>query len=385
MRISNQIDYIANWEAENRNLSTPNLKERITRAVLYFFIKPFLYPGASIVRYVALDLTRQKKGVEKLKKIGGKEIHLQTPDHEQICGMIMEAKVFKENMSEYFELKSEGETWFWTLKQDFYIQKDEWMKPSEEGLKKIKELAENWHIPLKVEEKNGFKEPRFYIGSEPLSQKTGVILSHGNGMDSTCYKTFAFFYLMRGIDVLLVDHRGYRKSSGAPSDKKCKLDLDTAYQYMRDQQGISNENLIVHGHCLGSTIATDLAARRNGIHLILDRPIADTKERMIDFFPRAKPLIERVTPKYINLNNLETLPQVTGNILCLHSTMDKVVPFSEIRQLIEVMPNNQGQVRSLLPINQVGHVKVWTEDSTTTLGIDLFLNKIKQKESKWNR
>jgi alpha/beta superfamily hydrolase len=76
---------------------------------------------------------------------------------------------------------------------------------------------------------------------------------------------------MRGLDVMMVDFRGYGNNQGLPTAYKTKLDMETAYQYLAKEHGVKNKDLLLHGHCFGAAPATDLAARRKGISIIVDK------------------------------------------------------------------------------------------------------------------
>jgi alpha/beta hydrolase fold len=249
--INPPVDFKAKWETENSSLNTSSLKERIARCLFHFLLKPILYPGASLGKYFFIDKQKESRAREHLAKAGGVARRLQTPDGDSIAGTFLTAEAFQQKMSRYFERKTEGEESYWTLKEAYYTTEEGVKKPDSEGFKQVQELAEDCHLPLTVINDPQVKEPRFYAGPPSQGDRRAVILSHANAMISASYKSLAFYYLMRGFDVMLIDHRGYGKSGGAPSDKKCKLDYDTAFQYLRDKEKIPPGRIISHGHCLG--------------------------------------------------------------------------------------------------------------------------------------
>jgi homoserine acetyltransferase len=121
--------------------------------------------------------------------------------------------------------------------------------------------------------------------------------------------------------------------------------------------------------------ATDLAARRN-LTLVLDRPIADTKDKMIRNVPFAKPLIEWLHPAYLNYNNLNNLPKVKGEVLCIYSKYDKMVPFTEIERVTGALPD---RAHLQLVEAEAEHDKLWCQEPKSIKSVDHFLQKIKGK------
>lgn len=193
-------------------------------------------------------------------------------------------------------------------------------------------------------------------------------------MSYAAYKGLAA-YLIRGINVMMVDFRGYGRSEGSPTDVRTKLDLDTAYQYLQTQYNIKNEDLIVHGHCLGGGPASDLAARRPGVNLILDRSFSDYREIARERFPVFQKLISAIMPSIVNYNNAENLRNVKGNVAIAMSVEDAVIPREQITKLIDNLPDSEPSKHYQLMHTTERHTGLWTDDAITAKQFDQFLNK----------
>ena len=262
----------------------------------------FVYPGASL----QIDRQRMLKAKHQLKAIGGKCISLITPDGDTLDGMHLKASDFKTSIEKYFYLYKHTKGSYnsskkiFTLKKEFYIEEDRgefiYHKRKKEVQEFIKDLKGLSFAKLKTKEDlprqqllfdKARKGTTLYLSSLPSKiedlpnitkdSNPTVIISTGYHAPYTFYKDLVPMYLMRGINVMMVSTRGFGDSTGIPISYKTKLDVETAYQYLSKIKGVKNKNIIVHGHCQGAGSSTDLASRRKGVHLLVDRSFDNIK------------------------------------------------------------------------------------------------------------
>ncbi len=211
-----------------------------------------------------------------------------------------------------------------------------------------------------------------------FSQPTALI-SPGSGMSYAAYKGLAASYLIRGINVMMVDFRGFGESEGSPTETRTKIDLDTEYQYLQIKHHVKNEDLLIHGHCLGGGPASDLASRRPGTNLILDRTFSDYSEVARERFPIIRNLIGGIMPSIVNYNTSENLHNVQGNVAIVIAAKDTVIPEEQIHKLIKNLPNPQmGDKRIYKLIESSGeHTGLWADEIKAAAQFDAFLNETK--------
>lgn len=77
------------------------------------------------------------------------------------------------------------------------------------------------------------------------------------------------------VNVFLFDYRGYGRSGGQPSVSAMKRDARAAYRMVTDSLGASPDRLIVHGHSLGTFLATHVASHEQVAAAVLENPATD--------------------------------------------------------------------------------------------------------------
>ena len=87
---------------------------------------------------------------------------------------------------------------------------------------------------------------------------------------------FAVDFTRHDYDVIMVDYRGFGKSTGRRSQKAIKHDLQHIYNQIRER--VEEKYIILYGRSMGSGFATKLASMNNPRMLILDAPYYSLKK-----------------------------------------------------------------------------------------------------------
>jgi hypothetical protein len=88
----------------------------------------------------------------------------------------------------------------------------------------------------------------------------GYVLDQGfSGKSATNEVEFVPLHRL-GVNLLLVDYRGYGSSSpGTPNEKRVFEDARAAYAYLNTQRNVASRNIILLGRSIGTGPATELA------------------------------------------------------------------------------------------------------------------------------
>mgnify|MGYP003673236429 FL=1 len=167
----------------------------------------------------------------------------------------------------------------------------------------------------------------------PKGESKGVVLYlKGNSKSIKGWGKFAVDFTRHGYNVLMVDYRGFGKSTGKRSQKAIKRDLQLVYNKLKEQ--ITEDRIILYGRSLGSGFATKLASMNNPKMLVLDAPyysLTKVTARYAPFMPLSL-LLKYPLPTY------KWLKYVLCPIHIIHGTHDKLIPYKSSVKLSQVSP-----------------------------------------------
>jgi len=182
----------------------------------------------------------------------------------------------------------------------------------------------------------------------------GVVLYlKGNSKSIKGWGKFAVDFTRHNYDVIMVDYRGFGKSTGKRSQKAIKHDLQYIYNKMRER--VSEQYIILYGRSLGSGFATKLASMNHPKMLILDAPYYSLQRvtaRYAPFMPLSL-ILKYPMPTH------KWLKYVECPVHIIHGTDDKLIPFKSSVKLSEIKPK---QTR-LHPVIGGGHKNMNTFES----------------------
>ena len=174
----------------------------------------------------------------------------------------------------------------------------------------------------------------------PSSEQSAPVLLyfHGNGSNNGDVVDVAAIFHDLGLSVLLIDYRGYGKSSPTfPNEKKVCQDAVAAWKYLTSDRQIKPQNIFVYGHSLGGAIAIDLAVKHPEMAgLITEGTFTSIRDMASqDKFLQLFPLDLILTQHFDSITKIQSL-QVP--LLILHGEEDEVIPVSMGEQLFAIAP-----------------------------------------------
>ncbi|KMQ71874.1 alpha/beta hydrolase [Chryseobacterium koreense] len=182
-----------------------------------------------------------------------------------------------------------------------------------------------------------------------VDQPKGVVIYlKGNTKSIKGWGKFAIDFTRLGYDVIMMDYRGFGKSTGKRTVEAMKRDCQFIYDLVKKQ--FSEESIVVYGRSLGSGFAARLAAKNNPRLLILTSPLYSllrTIHRYLPFMP-AKPFLRYNIPTFHYLKN------VRCPIKIIHGSDDGLVPLSTAVDLSEINPD----LTRLYVILKAGHINI---------------------------
>ena len=169
-----------------------------------------------------------------------------------------------------------------------------------------------------------------------------------------------------GVDLMIVDHRGYGLSEGVPSVAAIE-DGAIAYDYLRNLVG-PGRTIVVHGHSLGSFIAGHVAAHRETGGVALESSATTTEEWVKFGTPGfARPFIRKVEidPSLRGRGNFAMMPRIDEPLLLLVGAKDGTTPPRLSQSLYAASPLPAGR-KTLKVVSGAGHADVLTKAEAIT-------------------
>lgn len=168
-----------------------------------------------------------------------------------------------------------------------------------------------------------------------------ILYFHGNSRSIKGWAKYAKDFFRYQYDVVLVDYRGFGKSTGKRTETDMLSDMQFVYTELAKQY--TEQHLIVYGRSLGSGFATKVASDNSPRYLILDAPYFSFKKVIQRFLP-ILPL------RYLLRFHLRTdlwIVKVKCHTYILHGTKDWLIPISNSENLQALNPRRITLIRIL--------------------------------------
>jgi len=160
--------------------------------------------------------------------------------------------------------------------------------------------------------------------SKPATNSSPVILFfHGNAGNISHRGDSLRIFNRLGLNVLIVDYRGYGKSTGSMSEQGAYIDAKAAWQYLTSQRGYKPNNIIIFGRSLGGAVASQLATQVPARGLILESTFSSVR----DMANQMMPLFSKLVYLRYRFDTAAIIKQVKIPLLLMHSQSDEVVPY----------------------------------------------------------
>lgn len=159
-----------------------------------------------------------------------------------------------------------------------------------------------------------------------------VIFFHGNAGNISDRVSQVQIFKKLKLNCLMVDYRGYGKSSGKiKKEKDIYLDSLAAWDYVIKEKGVQAKDIIIWGRSLGGAVAIDLAQEKDVFAVIAESTfysVVDMAKKQYWFLPAG------LITKYKFLSN-DKVKNIKAPIMIVHSRDDEIVPFEQGERLFD--------------------------------------------------
>ncbi len=159
-----------------------------------------------------------------------------------------------------------------------------------------------------------------------------IFYLHGNGGNVEGWTAGADFYKALNYDLLMLDYRGYGKSSGKiESEAQLHADARAAYDFIAAKY--AGKPIAIFGRSLGSGLATKLSIEVNPAITVLISPYRSIRALATGLYPFVPGALVRYP-----LDTEARIAQVKSPLLLIHGERDTLIPLSNAKSLVEKNP-----------------------------------------------
>lgn len=175
----------------------------------------------------------------------------------------------------------------------------------------------------------------WWVPSENRAAPT-VLYLHGNYRNIGYNLEHTLRLHNLGYNVLLVDYRGYGKSSGGkPTEAKVYEDAEAVWQYLVKVRNVKPQQAFIYGHSLGGAIAIDLAVHHPEAAGLITESTFTSMQAMGELEYGYLPVGSLINQRF---DSLQKIAGLKIPVLLIHGTWDKKIPVNMAQQLFDAAP-----------------------------------------------
>lgn len=156
-----------------------------------------------------------------------------------------------------------------------------------------------------------------------------IVYFHGNAGDLSRWGELVQPLLKKQYNVVVMDYRGYGKSSGELTQEALYKDSLLWYAFAKAEY--PNANVIAYGRSLGTTFATYVASKKEVSQLLLETPFMSIEDEAHSRFL----ILPTETLLKFKFPTVDFINQVKAPITIFHGTDDSVVDYNHGKELFE--------------------------------------------------
>lgn len=199
---------------------------------------------------------------------------------------------------------------------------------------------------------------------QPGATRT-ILYFGGNGYTIQRFGAWtASVFAPLGVDLMIVEHRGYGLSEGTPGIAAMEADALAAFDHLRGLGGAAGA-IVVHGHSMGSFLAGHVAANRPAAGAVLESSATTTEQWVASGTPGlVKPFLKvDIAEALRGRGNLANMARIEEPLLLLVGAKDGTTPPVLSRGLYAASPLPEGR-KILKVVARAGHADVMTRPET---------------------
>ena len=212
----------------------------------------------------------------------------------------------------------------WSMQRRFmYFPTNGVPTPDEIGLTDVE--------PVTFETTDGLRLSGWFVAVSGPSPHVTVLVFNGNAGNRAHRSSLAAALHRHGLQVLLVDYRGYGGNPGTPTEKGLAADSRAAGAFLAGRPDVDASRLVYFGESLGTAVAVDLAVEHPPAALVLRSPftsMGDLGQHHYPFLPVRLLLRDRFA-------SIDKIGRIRVPLLVIAGGRDRIVPIENSRRLYD--------------------------------------------------
>ncbi len=183
-----------------------------------------------------------------------------------------------------------------------------------------------------IETEDAVRIHAFYLPSAGSTR--ALLFLHGNAGNASHRLPNAMLLRQLGLNVLLLDYRGYGRSEGRPSESGLYEDARAGLAYLIESRGIPEEHIVVFGRSLGGAVAVAVAQHRRLAGVILESTFSSLSD--------AAGLVMGSAGRWVAKGRFDSVQRIRNQrspLLFFHGDHDEIVSYQLGRRLYDAAPN----------------------------------------------
>ncbi len=157
-------------------------------------------------------------------------------------------------------------------------------------------------------------------GADAEARKV-VLFFHGNAGNLSGRNELMVRIAALGVEVLIIDYRGYGHSEGRPSEAGLYSDARAAWEFLTEEHQVAPDRIVIFGKSLGGAAAIDLGLSVEAAGLIVQSSFTSVPDMAARYYPFIPGFVLRT-----KMDSLSKIPLIGCPKLFIHSTDDEIVP-----------------------------------------------------------
>jgi len=199
---------------------------------------------------------------------------------------------------------------------------------------------------MTIPTEDGERLHAWWIPTRATPARAHVLFFHGNAGNISHRLAHAAALSAASLDVLLVDYRGYGRSTGRPSEEGLYRDARASLAALKSGGAVDPSRVLLMGESLGGAVALHLALESPPRGCVLQSTFTSLRDVGREHYPAA--LSALAGDAYPSLRRIASL---RAPLLVIHGDADEIVPLAHGRALFAAAP----EPKRLLVVPGAGH------------------------------